>query len=41
MLADDARLRAMGAAGRRRYEERFTADRMVAETLAVYEERDA
>jgi glycosyltransferase involved in cell wall biosynthesis len=29
---------AMGAAGRRRYEERFTADRMVDETLGVYQE---
>jgi len=28
----------MGAAGRRRFEERFTADRMVEETLAAYGE---
>jgi glycosyltransferase involved in cell wall biosynthesis len=30
--------RAMGAAGRRRFEERFTAERMVDETLKVYQE---
>ena len=41
VLADEVRLRAMGAAGRRRYEERFTADRMVEETLAVYGEHEA
>ena len=33
-----ARATAMGAAGRKRFHERFTADRMVEETLAVYEE---
>jgi glycosyltransferase involved in cell wall biosynthesis len=38
VLGDEARARAMGEAGRRRYEERFTADRMVEQTLAVYEE---
>jgi glycosyltransferase involved in cell wall biosynthesis len=41
VLADQERGQAMGAAGRRRFEERFTADRMVEETLAVYSERDA
>jgi hypothetical protein len=30
----------MGDAGRRRFEQRFTADRMVEETLAVYAERE-
>jgi L-malate glycosyltransferase len=38
LLADPARRDAMGLAGRRRFEERFTAERMVAETLRVYEE---
>lgn len=38
VLGDDARRAAMGRAGRRRFEERFTAERMVRETLAVYEE---
>ena len=38
-LRDDAALRgAMGAAGRARYEERFTFERMYAETSAVYAE---
>jgi glycosyltransferase involved in cell wall biosynthesis len=41
VLGDEPRRRAMGAAGRRRYEERFTADRMVEQTLAIYEEREA
>ncbi|HEV7499192.1 MAG TPA: glycosyltransferase, partial [Vicinamibacteria bacterium] len=36
VLEDRARREAMGAAGRRRFLERFTADRMVEETLAVY-----
>jgi glycosyltransferase involved in cell wall biosynthesis len=36
VLLDEGRARALGAAGRRRFEERFTADRMVEETLAVY-----
>jgi len=36
-LADPARARAMGEAGRRRFEERFTADRMVDETLSAYD----
>ena len=36
VLADRPRREAMGAAGRRRFLERFTADRMVEETLAVY-----
>jgi L-malate glycosyltransferase len=38
VLGDRTRARAMGQAGRRRYEERFTAERMVEDTLAVYEE---
>jgi glycosyltransferase involved in cell wall biosynthesis len=38
LLADPARRQAMGRAGRRRFEERFTADRMVEATLAVYDE---
>jgi glycosyltransferase involved in cell wall biosynthesis len=36
-LGDPARARAMGDAGRRRFEERFTADRMVDETLSAYD----
>jgi glycosyltransferase involved in cell wall biosynthesis len=39
LLRDPALRRRMGEAGRRRFEERFTADRMVEATLAVYEER--
>jgi glycosyltransferase involved in cell wall biosynthesis len=35
VLGDEARRRALGAAGRRRFLERFTADHMVTETLAV------
>jgi glycosyltransferase involved in cell wall biosynthesis len=38
LLRDAACRAAMGEAGRRRFEERFTADRMVDETLAVYGE---
>lgn len=38
VLSDPRRQRAMGEAGRRRFEERFTADRMVEETLKVYAE---
>lgn len=38
LLTDPERRRAMGAAGRRRFEERFSADRMVDETLKVFEE---
>lgn len=38
VLGDDQRRQAMGRAGRRRFEERFTADRMVEGTLAVYAE---
>jgi glycosyltransferase involved in cell wall biosynthesis len=38
LLADPARRDAMGRAGRRRFEERFTVERMVEETLRVYEE---
>jgi glycosyltransferase involved in cell wall biosynthesis len=37
VLGDPERARAMGDAGRRRFEERFTADRMVDETLATYD----
>ena len=36
-LSDPVRAQAMGAAGRRRFEERFTADRMVDETLSAYD----
>jgi glycosyltransferase involved in cell wall biosynthesis len=38
LLADPERARRMGEAGRRRFLERFTADRMVSETLRVYGE---
>jgi glycosyltransferase involved in cell wall biosynthesis len=37
VLTDAGKAKAMGAAGRRRFEERFTAERMVDETLAAYE----
>jgi glycosyltransferase involved in cell wall biosynthesis len=37
VLTDADKARAMGAAGRRRFEERFTAERMVDETLAAYD----
>jgi glycosyltransferase involved in cell wall biosynthesis len=36
LLTDEPRRRAMGAAGRRRVVERFTAERMVRETVEVY-----
>ena len=36
VLSDDDQLRAMGAAARRRHLERFTVQRMVERTLAVY-----
>jgi glycosyltransferase involved in cell wall biosynthesis len=39
VLADDARRRALGAAGRRRFLDRFTADRMVEETVRILEEK--
>jgi glycosyltransferase involved in cell wall biosynthesis len=35
LLCDETRRRAFGAAGRRRFEERFTVDRMVDETASV------
>jgi glycosyltransferase involved in cell wall biosynthesis len=38
LLEDPGRRERMGEAGRRRFLERFTADRMVEETLAVYAE---
>jgi glycosyltransferase involved in cell wall biosynthesis len=38
LLLDAPRREAMAAAGRRRFEERFTADRMVDETLRIYED---
>lgn len=38
LLQDEGRRRALGAAGRRRFEQRFSADRMVDETLRVYRE---
>jgi len=37
LIQNPDQARAMGAAGRRRFEERFTADRMVDETLAAYD----
>jgi glycosyltransferase involved in cell wall biosynthesis len=37
LLEDDARREAMGAAGRRLVERRFSAERMVLDTLAAYE----
>lgn len=40
VLGDASALKAMGEAGRRRFEERFTAERMVESTLAVYEEHE-
>jgi glycosyltransferase involved in cell wall biosynthesis len=40
VLTDEGLRRAMGDAGRRRFEQRFTAGRMVEETLAVYAERE-
>jgi glycosyltransferase involved in cell wall biosynthesis len=38
LLRDETRRRALGAAGRRRFEERFTVDRMVEETVRVLRE---
>jgi glycosyltransferase involved in cell wall biosynthesis len=38
VLGDEGRRRAYGAAGRRRFLERFTADHMVDGTLRVLEE---
>jgi glycosyltransferase involved in cell wall biosynthesis len=38
VLGDEAKRRSMGAAGRRRFEARFSADRMVDETLGVLAE---
>jgi glycosyltransferase involved in cell wall biosynthesis len=38
VLRDPVGRERMGAAGRQRFEARFSADRMVAGTLAVYEE---
>jgi len=38
LLRDPARARAFGAAGRRRWAERFTAERMVRATEALYRE---
>jgi glycosyltransferase involved in cell wall biosynthesis len=38
LLEDPDRRRALGAAGRRRFEKRFSADRMVDDTLRVYRE---
>jgi len=37
LLTDPDKARAMGAAGRRHFEERFTAERMVEETLSAYD----
>jgi rhamnosyl/mannosyltransferase len=36
LVEDPVRRRAMGEAARRRYEERFTAERMVADTITLY-----
>jgi glycosyltransferase involved in cell wall biosynthesis len=38
LLQDPARREAMGRAGVRRVEEHFTAERMVRDTLGVYEQ---
>src|SRR5262249_45041482 len=38
LLSDPERARVMGAAGRQRYLERYTAERMAKETLEVYRE---
>jgi glycosyltransferase involved in cell wall biosynthesis len=38
VLREPAQAEAMGRRGRRRFEERFSAERMVSETLSVYEE---
>jgi glycosyltransferase involved in cell wall biosynthesis len=38
VLEDPQGAKALGEAGRRRFEERFSAERMVSETLAVYQE---
>jgi glycosyltransferase involved in cell wall biosynthesis len=38
LLHDEQRRHAWGRAGRRRFEERFTASRMIEETLRIYEE---
>ncbi len=38
LLADPARARRYGAAGRERFAERYTSDRMARQTLAVYDE---
>jgi glycosyltransferase involved in cell wall biosynthesis len=38
VLSEPARAAAMGRRGRLRFEERFSAERMVSETLSVYEE---
>jgi glycosyltransferase involved in cell wall biosynthesis len=38
LIADPERASAFGRAGRQRFEERFRAERMVSETLAVYKE---
>ena len=38
LLRDEARRRVLGEAGRRRFEERFTVDRMVDETVRVLRE---
>jgi glycosyltransferase involved in cell wall biosynthesis len=40
VLSDAGRREAMGAAGRRRFEEHFTAERMVEQTLAIYVEHE-
>jgi len=40
VLSDAGKRQSMGAAGRLRFEERFTADRMVEQTLAVYAEHE-
>jgi glycosyltransferase involved in cell wall biosynthesis len=41
LLRDPARREALGRAGRQRFEERFTADRMIEATLRVYDELQA
>ena len=38
VVSEPSRAENMGRRGRKRFEERFSAERMVSETLSVYEE---